>query len=119
MNVTTSLPLEPDNEGSVHVRTLFISDVHLGTRGCQAEKLLEFLRYYEADTDPEAQEPLIPPASSIAVGRRSRHDFPLNLTGPYFNVGRGSSLWRCLSRVLASRSQAWAIISSCFFCSGS
>src|SRR5262249_17765742 len=28
MNVTTSLPLEPDNEGSVHVRTLFISDVH-------------------------------------------------------------------------------------------
>ena len=50
MNVTTSLPLEPDNEGSVHVRTLFISDVHLGTRGCQAEKLLEFLRYYEADT---------------------------------------------------------------------
>src|SRR5262249_2315095 len=50
MNVTTSLPLEPDNEGSVHVRTLFISDVHLGTRGCQAEKLLAFLRYYEADT---------------------------------------------------------------------
>ena len=50
MNVTTSLPLEPDNEGSVHVRTLFMSDLHLGTRGCQAEKLLEFLRDYEADT---------------------------------------------------------------------
>ena len=31
------------------VRTLFISDVHLGTRGCQAELLLEFLRAYEAE----------------------------------------------------------------------
>jgi len=31
-------------------RALFISDVHLGTRGCQAEKLLDFLRYHEADT---------------------------------------------------------------------
>jgi UDP-2,3-diacylglucosamine pyrophosphatase LpxH len=31
-------------------RTLFISDVHLGTRGCQAERLLDFLRYHEADT---------------------------------------------------------------------
>lgn len=30
-------------------RTLFISDVHLGTRGCQAERLLDFLRYHEAD----------------------------------------------------------------------
>lgn len=32
------------------VRTLFISDVHLGARGCQAERLLDFLRCYEADT---------------------------------------------------------------------
>ena len=33
-----------------HVRTLFISDVHLGTRGCQAELLLDFLRYHDAET---------------------------------------------------------------------
>jgi UDP-2,3-diacylglucosamine pyrophosphatase LpxH len=33
-----------------HVRTLFISDVHLGTRACQAEALLAFLRDHEADT---------------------------------------------------------------------
>ena len=32
------------------VRTLFLSDIHLGTRGCQADKLLDFLRDYEADT---------------------------------------------------------------------
>jgi UDP-2,3-diacylglucosamine pyrophosphatase LpxH len=28
-----------------HYRTVFISDVHLGTRGCQAELLLDFLRH--------------------------------------------------------------------------
>ncbi len=31
-------------------RTLFISDVHLGARGCQAERLLDFLRFHDADT---------------------------------------------------------------------
>lgn len=31
------------------IRTLFISDIHLGTRGCQAEMLLEFLDRHEAD----------------------------------------------------------------------
>lgn len=34
----------------VRVRTIFISDIHLGTRGCQAEALLDFLRVYDADT---------------------------------------------------------------------
>ena len=31
-------------------RTLFISDVHLGTRSCQAEMLIDFLRLHDADT---------------------------------------------------------------------
>ena len=35
---------------SRHVRTLFLSDVHLGTRGCQAAVLLDFLKVYDADT---------------------------------------------------------------------
>ena len=30
-------------------RTLFISDIHLGTRGCQATILLDFLRHADAD----------------------------------------------------------------------
>ena len=30
-------------------RTLFISDVHLGARGSQAERLLDFLRSHDAD----------------------------------------------------------------------
>jgi UDP-2,3-diacylglucosamine pyrophosphatase LpxH len=32
------------------VRTIFLSDIHLGTRACQAERLLDFLREYEAET---------------------------------------------------------------------
>jgi UDP-2,3-diacylglucosamine pyrophosphatase LpxH len=31
-------------------RTLFISDVHLGARGCQANQLLDFFRVHDADT---------------------------------------------------------------------
>lgn len=31
-------------------RTIFISDVHLGTSGCQAKRLLEFLKVTESDT---------------------------------------------------------------------
>src|SRR5215813_11427912 len=42
--------LERHSSGARQVRTLFLSDVHLGTRGSQAESLLDFLRHYEADT---------------------------------------------------------------------
>ncbi|HEY5994121.1 MAG TPA: UDP-2,3-diacylglucosamine diphosphatase [Gallionellaceae bacterium] len=31
------------------MRSIFISDVHLGTRGCQADRLLDFLREYESE----------------------------------------------------------------------
>ncbi|WP_112662839.1 UDP-2,3-diacylglucosamine diphosphatase [Microvirga flavescens] len=31
------------------VRTLFLSDIHLGTKGCQAGHLLDFLKEYDAD----------------------------------------------------------------------
>ena len=31
-------------------RTIFISDTHLGTRGCRAQMLLDFLRHNDADT---------------------------------------------------------------------
>jgi UDP-2,3-diacylglucosamine pyrophosphatase LpxH len=42
--------LERTTDASVRVRTLFLSDIHLGTKGCQAETLLDFLRCYDADT---------------------------------------------------------------------
>ncbi len=31
------------------LRTIWISDVHLGTRGCKAEMLLDFLRHHDAE----------------------------------------------------------------------
>lgn len=48
IQTTTVSPL-PHEQGRFHVRSIFISDVHLGTRGCQAERLLEFLRDYDSD----------------------------------------------------------------------
>jgi UDP-2,3-diacylglucosamine pyrophosphatase LpxH len=45
--------LDQDSADALEVRkfrTLFLSDVHLGTRGCQAELLLDFLRHHEAET---------------------------------------------------------------------
>src|SRR5262252_2225163 len=42
--------LDRSSSGPKRVRTLFLSDVHLGTRGCQAERLLDFLRHYETTT---------------------------------------------------------------------
>nr|WP_157523231.1 UDP-2,3-diacylglucosamine diphosphatase [Mitsuaria sp. 7] len=40
---------EPDEGGSIRVRTVWISDLHLGTPGCQARALLEFLREVECE----------------------------------------------------------------------
>jgi UDP-2,3-diacylglucosamine pyrophosphatase LpxH len=33
-----------------HYRTIWISDVHLGTRGCNADKLIDFLDHVDSDT---------------------------------------------------------------------
>ena len=39
-----------DDDGLLHFRTIWISDLHLGTAGCQAEHLLDFLRCTESAT---------------------------------------------------------------------
>ena len=39
-----------DDIETLRFRTLFISDVHLGKRGCQATLFLDFLRHHDADT---------------------------------------------------------------------
>jgi hypothetical protein len=51
----TRLDIPPDGSPSPHravvkVRALFISDVHLGTPGCQADPLVDFFRSHEAET---------------------------------------------------------------------
>ena len=35
--------------GKTHYRTIFLSDIHLGTRGCQAERLIDFLKAHTCD----------------------------------------------------------------------
>lgn len=40
--------MQPDI-GVRHYRSIWISDVHLGTRGCQADLLLDFLRCHESE----------------------------------------------------------------------
>ncbi len=37
------------DEGTKRVRSIFVSDIHLGTRDCQSARLLDFLREHEAD----------------------------------------------------------------------
>jgi UDP-2,3-diacylglucosamine pyrophosphatase LpxH len=40
---------DEDEGGKTHVRAIFISDIHLGTAGCQAHALLDFLRVMRCD----------------------------------------------------------------------
>jgi UDP-2,3-diacylglucosamine pyrophosphatase LpxH len=43
-------PPSEDSETPRLYRTLWVSDVHLGTRGCKAEHLIDFLRHHSAET---------------------------------------------------------------------
>jgi UDP-2,3-diacylglucosamine pyrophosphatase LpxH len=49
MASVASGPAEPREEGLVRFRSIFLSDTHLGTPGCQAAALLEFLRATESE----------------------------------------------------------------------
>jgi UDP-2,3-diacylglucosamine pyrophosphatase LpxH len=40
---------EAEESGTIKFRTIFISDLHLGTASCQAAHLLDFLRHTESD----------------------------------------------------------------------
>lgn len=44
------LILAKKNHDGVAIRTLFLSDLHLGTKGCQANLLLDFLKHYDVET---------------------------------------------------------------------
>ena len=50
----TLIPADPEGpdkeeDGGQRYRTIFISDIHLGTAGCQADALLDFLKTYRCD----------------------------------------------------------------------
>jgi UDP-2,3-diacylglucosamine pyrophosphatase LpxH len=40
----------PEDSSEQRYRAVFISDIHLGTAGCQAEELLDFLKSFECET---------------------------------------------------------------------
>jgi UDP-2,3-diacylglucosamine pyrophosphatase LpxH len=42
-------PMSRGGAMTQRVRTIFLSDIHLGTRACQAERLLDFLKAYDSD----------------------------------------------------------------------
>jgi len=48
-DISPNATFDPDPPGNTRVRAIFISDVHLGTRGAQVNALLDFLRCMEAD----------------------------------------------------------------------
>jgi UDP-2,3-diacylglucosamine pyrophosphatase LpxH len=50
MQDTTHTASEDALDSATHYRTIWISDIHLGTPGCQAAALLEFLRTTECET---------------------------------------------------------------------
>jgi UDP-2,3-diacylglucosamine pyrophosphatase LpxH len=41
--------VDRDSNGRLHLRTVFISDIHLGFKGCSAELLLDFLHHVDMD----------------------------------------------------------------------
>lgn len=50
-SIESDFRADAEDDGSKKpYRTLFLSDFHLGTRGCQADFILEFLKHYDADT---------------------------------------------------------------------
>ncbi len=51
MAPATALPQEEDEDpGRLRMRTVWISDLHLGTPGCQAKALIHFLKSVECET---------------------------------------------------------------------
>lgn len=50
MNGPLPYYLMPEDPSEQRYRAVFISDIHLGTAGCQAEELLDFLKSFECET---------------------------------------------------------------------
>jgi UDP-2,3-diacylglucosamine pyrophosphatase LpxH len=50
MNGPLPYYLMPEDPSEQRYRAVFISDIHLGTAGCQADELLDFLKSFECET---------------------------------------------------------------------
>ena len=49
LSVARAWPLRMRRVAMTEVRSIFLSDIHLGTRACQSQRLLEFLKEYESE----------------------------------------------------------------------
>ena len=58
-------------------RTVWMSDIHLGTRGCKAELLVDFLRSFEAETLYLVGDIIDGSSSTIFVGERASKQSPM------------------------------------------
>ncbi|MEI6804511.1 MAG: UDP-2,3-diacylglucosamine diphosphatase [Burkholderiales bacterium] len=45
----SAFPAQDDTPAAQRLRAIFISDIHLGTAGCQADALLDFLKHHPSD----------------------------------------------------------------------
>ena len=43
-----------------HYKTIFLSDIHLGSRACQADFLLDFLKYNDSENLSKAVDQALP-----------------------------------------------------------
>jgi UDP-2,3-diacylglucosamine pyrophosphatase LpxH len=46
MKMVSKQVFEPEK---THYRTIFLSDIHLGTKGCQSERLIDFLKHHSCE----------------------------------------------------------------------
>lgn len=81
----TSGPItpEPGPDGRLQYRTIWISDVHLGTRGCNAEMLIDFLDSVDSET--------LYLVGDIIDGWRLKKKF-------YWPASHNEIVWRILKR---------------------
>jgi UDP-2,3-diacylglucosamine pyrophosphatase LpxH len=81
-NSKPSIP-EREVEGRAQYRTIWISDVHLGTRGCNADMLIDFLDHVDSET--------MYLVGDIVDGWRLKKKF-------YWPASHNDVIWRILKR---------------------
>jgi UDP-2,3-diacylglucosamine pyrophosphatase LpxH len=89
MRMTEPTPIKPNIRGNGPVdtrrrfRTIWISDIHLGTRGCNAQLLIDFLDHTDSDT--------LYLVGDIIDGWRLKKRF-------YWPTGHNEVIWRVMKR---------------------
>ncbi len=83
MNAVSSIMPVAGNRGRRRYRTIWISDIHLGTRGCNADMLIDFLDSVDSDT--------LYLVGDIVDGWQLKKRF-------YWPTGHNDIVWRIMKR---------------------